>query len=434
MKPSPYNIFLPSGSEETEILLNSLTRTAVELPKQVAVLLREGFAPSDAETAQALRAMGALTDSPGDQKEEAFAAFRDEQANTREMHLVLPLTAKCNLACTYCYQVIHGDFQGPSAPRIVDWDAAAVERVVRFAAQELSAQDYGGLRIRWYGGEPLLRPDLIERIGGPLKEMTIAAGRRFSGQVVTNGVLLSPKAIDVLRAHGVDRLEISLDGPRTTHDLLRPTRGGAGTYDAVLKSIVAGAEHFKTMVFRVNVHSRNAGKITDWLGEVADLVRKPNIFLKFKLVEGDASNAIDYEAFSALALKYSARARSLGLNLLQKRLVTETCPAIRKNYFIIQSDLRVYRCPQNLGSDDHVGLIDAEGRFEENWRNAHWTGFDVSADAGCNGCSHLPHCNGGCPYNQIMNGIRAEALQTYSRKERCCREKLVPETLLLRVL
>src|SRR5262249_40474869 len=146
--------------------------------------------------------------------------------------------------------------------------------------------------------------------------------------------------------------------------------------------------------FRVNVHSRNAGLIADWLEEVAPEARKPNVFLKFKLVEGDSTNGLDYEVFAALAVKYAAKARALGLNLLQRRLVPETCPAIRRNYFIIQSDLRVYKCPQNLGSGDHVGAIGEDGVFEETFRLAHWTGYDVGADEGCRSCAHLPHCNG----------------------------------------
>jgi len=432
MKSSQFNIFLPSSTSDKQILINTLSRTLCEIPDAVAETIRsEGSLPPDLE--QALREIAVITDSPETQREAAFASFREEQSNVRDLNVVIPLTSKCNLKCSYCYQVLHGDFQGDSAAEIADWTSDAINSLVGFVQREMADGNYEGVRIRWYGGEPLLRLDLIQRIGDLIKQKVVAAQRRLSGMVVTNGVLISDKAINVLSNFNVDRLEISVDGPRDTHDLLRASKNGRSTYNQIIESIVRAADYFETIVFRVNVHTQNAPKINGWLYEVAPLITKPNIFLKFKLVEGDKSNQLDYENFSALTLEYSLTAKALGLNLLQKRLATETCPAIRKNYFIVQADLKVYKCPQNLGSNDSVGAITPDGSFEPNWRLNHWTGYDVARESDCSSCAHLPHCNGGCPYNQIMYQINSKALKVYSRKERCCREKLVPELLLPRL-
>ncbi len=433
MEPSQFNIFLPSDKEDQEILINSLSRTLCELPHDVAEAVRSrGSLSSDME--QALRGIEVLTDSPEEQLEVALQSFRAEQSNIRDLNVVIPLTSKCNLKCSYCYQVLHGDFQGESAAEIADWKPDTIDRLVKFVRNELEQTNYEGVRIRWYGGEPLLRLDLIESIGELIKRETEAFGRRLSGMVVTNGVLISEKAIRLLKRFKVDRLEISVDGPQHTHDLLRASRSGRSTYDEILRSVVNAADHFETIVFRVNVHSKNAEEINDWLYIVAPTITKPNVFLKFKLVEGDKTNDLDYQAFAALTLEYSYTAKELGLNLLQKRLATETCPAIRQNYFIVQSDLKVYKCPQNLGSGNNVGHIGSTGALETNWRMAHWTGYDVANNSDCSSCAHLPHCNGGCPYNEIMHTINSRALKVYNRKERCCREKLVPELLLPRLV
>lgn len=433
MKSSQFNIFLPSNHGDKQILINTLSRTLCEIPDGVAETIRSGGSLTP-ELEQALHEIAVITDSPETQRELAFAAFRAEQSNTRDLNIVIPLTSKCNLKCSYCYQVLHGDFQGDNAADIADWTPDTINSLVGFVKRELVEGNYEGVRIRWYGGEPLLRLDLIQKIGDLIKQETMATNRRLSGMVVTNGVLISEKAVGVLRSFNVDRLEISVDGPKDTHDLLRASRSGRSTYDQILQSILRAADHFETIVFRVNVHTQNAPKINDWLYEVAPSITKPNIFLKFKLVEGDQTNQLDYETFSALTLEYSLTAKALGLNLLQNRLATETCPAIRKNYFIVQADLKVYKCPQNLGSNDSVGAITPDGSFEPNWRLAHWTGYDVARESDCSSCAHLPHCNGGCPYNQIMYQINSKALKVYSRKERCCREKLVPELLLPRLL
>lgn len=432
MESSPFNIFVASDKADTEFLINSLSRTLCEIPVALGEAIREGGELSQ-EVQQALAEIAVITDSPDAQREIAMRAFREEQANTRDLNIVVPLTSKCNLKCSYCYQVLHGEFQGETAVDIADWDVAAIESLAKFVQRELQATSYQGVRIRWYGGEPLLRSDLLKKIGNAIKSEADNAGCRLSGMVVTNGVLISEKAIDVLQSFNVDRLEISVDGPQQTHDLLRASRSGRSTYEQILESIERASDHFETIIFRVNVHTTNAPQIAGWLHEVAPLIRKPNIFLKFKLVEGDKTNELDYETFSRHTLTYSLTANALKLNLLQKRLATETCPAIRQNYFIVQSDLKVYKCPQNLGSDNHVGRIGYDGSFDPTWRLEHWVGYDVANNSDCSSCAHLPHCNGGCPYNEIMHQIDSRALKVYSRKERCCREKLVPELLLPRL-
>jgi uncharacterized protein len=433
MKQSPFNILVPSGHEDTEILVNSFSRTIAEIPRREADALR-GEGSVSAEVLEVFRRMGAVTDDPSGQRHLVHGAFLEEQSNTRQLVLVLPLTTRCNLKCTYCYQIVHGDFQGDTAPSLPEWDEHSVTAVEQFVARQLAVEPYGGVQIRWYGGEPLLRLQLIEEMGARLQAVTSAAGRDFSGMVVTNGTLLSDKAMLVLERVGVNRLEISLDGPAPDHDALRRSRDGRPTYERVLQSIVDAGERFQTVVFRVNVHALNADHIESWISDVAPRLTGPNIYLKFKLVEGDHSNTLTYEDFTRFTLSYARAARAAGLKLLQGRLTTETCPAIRKNYYIVQQDLRVYKCPQNLGSGDHVGEIAGDGSFVPTDRLAAWINYDVANNADCTSCAHAPHCNGGCPYNEIMATIRPRTLQLYRRKERCCSEKLVPELLVSRLL
>ena len=52
--------------------------------------------------------------------------------------------------------------------------------------------------------------------------------------VITNGVLLTDHAIETLESLGVERLEISVDGPKHIHDVQRASRNGASTYDRII--------------------------------------------------------------------------------------------------------------------------------------------------------------------------------------------------------
>jgi uncharacterized protein len=429
---SPFNIFLPWEADGNTYLLNSFTRAYAAVPSEVARQLQAGILPEEHQ--DDLVSMGALVEDAAAQQATAFEIAAEEQLSTSKLTLVLPLTQSCNLACSYCYQVLHGEFRGDSARKIVGWNDEKISTVARFAKQQIEAVGYREVRVRWYGGEPLVRPDIFGKFTDALLDVCGAAGVPLTGHIVTNGVLLDESKAELLRRAGVDRLEISLDGPPASHNRLRPTAKGGASYEAVLNAIKFAADRFRTVIFRTNVHSMNVALIEDWLRGVGDEIRGKRIFLKFKLVEGDETNRLGYDEFCRHLVGIYSAARELGLNIIETRLNTETCPAIKRSYYIIESDLRVFKCPQNLGTDYHVGEIAADGGFHDTERLRHWVDFRVQEDASCASCSHLPHCNGGCPYTQIMQKINRRSLQIYNRQERCCSAKVEPRTLIPRVL
>ena len=109
--------------------------------------------------------------------------------------LRLSLTARCNLACPYCLP----DGQEPPGLLTLPHRLAVVQAAVALGATSL----------RLTGGEPLLNPDLealIEAVQ-PLRQ----AGLREVA-LTSNGQLLSAERARRLRAAGLDRLTLSLDG------------------------------------------------------------------------------------------------------------------------------------------------------------------------------------------------------------------------------
>jgi len=110
--------------------------------------------------------------------------------------LRLSLTDRCNLRCTYCMPA-----EGlPWIPRAELLTAAELARLARIAVTRLGVRS-----IRLTGGEPTLRPDLIEIVA------QLAALRpRPELSLTTNGLRLRGMA-EGLRAAGLDRVNVSLD-------------------------------------------------------------------------------------------------------------------------------------------------------------------------------------------------------------------------------
>lgn len=110
-------------------------------------------------------------------------------------YLRISLTDHCNLRCVYCMPLSGAAY----APLEGLLTAGEIERVVRAAA------GVGFRKIRLTGGEPTLRPDLVDIV----RRIARVPGIRDVA-LTTNGILL-PKLAPALAEAGLDRVNIHLD-------------------------------------------------------------------------------------------------------------------------------------------------------------------------------------------------------------------------------
>ena len=123
----------------------------------------------------------------------------------RPLHdLRISVTDRCNLRCTYCMprEVFGKDFT--FLPRT---DLLSFEEISRLARLAVAM---GVRKLRLSGGEPLLRHGL-EALIEQLAALKTPEGQPVDIAMTTNGVLLERKA-KALRAAGLNRLTVSLDG------------------------------------------------------------------------------------------------------------------------------------------------------------------------------------------------------------------------------
>jgi uncharacterized protein len=145
---------------------------------------------------------------------------------------ILKVHSRCNLDCDYCYVYHSADTSWRDKPRAMD--ASVAEQVAHRIAEHAAAHDLPDVRIVLHGGEPLLLG------AGRLEELLTVLRRgltktavpvRFSLQ--TNGVLLTPDILEVLRRHRVG-VSVSLDGTRAGHDRHRRFPRGEGSHGQVM--------------------------------------------------------------------------------------------------------------------------------------------------------------------------------------------------------
>jgi uncharacterized protein len=76
--------------------------------------------------------------------------------------------------------------------------------------------------IQFFGGEPLLNPELIDFISQEItrRHKDGKLGKKPQLAVVTNGTIQSDRIIEILREHSI-KVTISMDGPEIVNDYLR---------------------------------------------------------------------------------------------------------------------------------------------------------------------------------------------------------------------
>jgi uncharacterized protein len=165
--------------------------------------------------------------------------------------LSLAIAQKCNLGCTYCYAQ-QGEFGGAAK----NMELVEALRAVDFLVA--NAEPGARLNLAFLGGEPLVNRKVLRAATGHALELAGGRDAKITFSITTNGTLLTEDDGRFFEAHGF-AVTVSLDGPREVHDAQRPFKGGAGSYDAVMKRVAPLLKMQRNMQVsaRVTVTPRN---------------------------------------------------------------------------------------------------------------------------------------------------------------------------------
>ena len=164
----------------------------------------------------------------------------------------LILTENCNLRCRYCYEregnYCKNNMSNEIAFKSIDFIA---DGYIKNGRKELP-------NITFFGGEPLLCPELIEDIVDYCEERY--PDIKFIFSIITNGTIYNEKvehALERLYHYNPKRpfsIQLSIDGIPEVQDKNRPTAGGTASSELIEKNI----PKFKDFLAR---HQMNPGLI-----------------------------------------------------------------------------------------------------------------------------------------------------------------------------
>ena len=151
--------------------------------------------------------------------------------------LIKPVSAVCNLDCSYCFYLDRAADPYDSLPgrRMSD---ETLERLV----ESYLFYSYPQSTFVFQGGEPTLAgPAFFERLC-ELQQQHGRSGQIVSNSIQTNGILLDGRWGKLFREFNW-LVGLSLDGPEAIHDLYRVNKQGKGTWRRVMRGLDTLRKH-----------------------------------------------------------------------------------------------------------------------------------------------------------------------------------------------
>jgi uncharacterized protein len=332
--------------------------------------------------------------------------------------ILLKVTSRCNINCSYCYVYNQGDTSWRQMPKHMS--PAVVGDVVKQLSLLFDDQQHP-FAVVLHGGEPLLlpRPILATLLQGLADRLPTC-----SRSIQTNGTLIDDDLLALCLCTGTT-LSVSLDGPADVNDTFRLAFNGSGTYASAAAGIARIQQHpradrlFTGVLCVVDPHS-DAQRVYDFFKSLAvpsiDFLFKDGNYAKLPM----GKSAIDSTEYG----KWLIGAWNCYINdpdppririlddfarlLLGGKSIKEGCGQTLYGIAVIDTDGSVTK------NDTLKSTYDGADRFEQTWPVSTSRLSEVASsrefiryaqlqnptNSICQECSLLSVCGGGMPLSR----------------------------------
>lgn len=390
MKIHKYSSFIEIDESYT-LIYNSFTDSYVAIKDRLNNLMNSFDTMSEANR-EALIKTGVLVEDDVDEVEELKLRFNKNDNESKKFHIHVNPTLNCNFRCWYCYEDHSGTTKMP---------AATVNSIVKFSENQIQSGNIDSFTLSFFGGEPLLyfreiAKPLIERLSNICKCFNVD----FDVQFTTNGFLLNEEVIKFLENYKV-HLQITLDGPRDKHNIVR-YQSGTGSYDVIVNNIKNAIRHNIYVILRINYTKEIISRlleVKDDLKNVLSTNDLNNISIDFQQVWQDSMGKFG-ESISDDLNEVIKLFKSAGFNCFSPMpgsAANNSCYGDKRNHVLFNYNGDVYFCTaRNFDRKNRAGVLNNTGEIV--WLNnsleRHMSVKFLKKC--CHECRIAPICGGGC--------------------------------------
>jgi uncharacterized protein len=395
MKESMYNVYLIDEKEKKGLVYNTMHRSIVQIDDEVYTLMRnDSIDTIDDDVLEVLRSGKIVVDDNLNELDMLKIIFNRAKYNAVSAGFTIIPTHACNLACEYCYQG-HGDVLSNTM------NEETMKRAIEFIKKNVVGRR--SLGVNFYGGEPLLFPDMIFKILEELKPFTDEHGIQLSTTFTSNGTLFTEEIVKKLKDYNHE-VQITLCGPKEIHDTIRVDKKGNGTYERLMDVINLFKTHGTAFHIRVDVDQDNYNAIKSLL---EDLKKRGHegLYIGFCPIGKDICyteierESKEVDVVSLTRLSKMAHDMGFQTNPIYIHNFVEGCSAIADNFLAVDPLGNVYKCIAAPNYTEHkFGTLNENGDLIDMNYEAYceWTLRDPLLIEECVKCKFAPICAGGC--------------------------------------
>ena len=412
MKKSQFVIQQEGRTINNILLYSSFSTSMVEMEKTMFsdIFEKERYDLYPNEVEQ-LYEMGFLIDDDYDELKflESIRKKTFITNSTKPSYYIICPTTACNARCYYC-------FEKGIVQKHMDHNIA--EAVAKYI---VANHDPDNLTIQWFGGEPLLKPDIISFISDYLN----ANGIKFTSKIITNGYLLNDEIISkAISQWNVQIVQITIDDIAEDYNKIKDyIYHEENPFEKVMRNIERCLKKNLHIRVRVNfnpIEYDKAVKTVEYLKKRFGV--KNNFFVYLAPIDSkdipSITNEFENKKHPLIALldaekdfcsfgNYDSKQKNISKydSILNKYYLTPiptSCYGGCEASLTIDSMGNIFVCHRLLGNDEY-----SSGNVFTGRKNNHIGQYYANpylTEEECNHCELLPICQGGCKYRAFKYG------------------------------
>lgn len=321
--------------------------------------------------------------------------FRDFYEKKEKLQLIILPTERCNFRCKYCYE--------NHVPGTMNKDT--IEGIVNFVREKLPAYKY--LQVEWFGGEPLIEKNIIEKLSDKLRLLCKEFKKPYFASMTTNGYSLTREIFKSMISNKITNYQITLDGLAFTHNKYRHLVNGKGTFDVILNNLKRIRDEEKSRFINIIIRCNITRPILNNFDNYVDLLEKEfSNDSRFSFLWKIAWNPTpelkneEYcktENLEKLLKKYQKRKLLFTTFIEQLKKYGMVCYGGNPHSYVIRSTGIISKCTVDFDNKlNNLGTLKRNEKIIINNNINYWT--KPNLDFVCLKCFLFPSCLGiHCP-------------------------------------
>lgn len=391
MKTSKYNYFIPY-TNNTYIVFNGITKRFFQISKAYIKPLKHILEnPKEymgeleyKNILQKMKNNGFLIDYNTEELKKIQSEYYSEINQPNYELMILP-TYNCNFSCWYCVQHHRNEYMN------IDIENRTKAHISRY----LIENKIKSFTIAWFGGEPLLAFDCIERISKYAKLECQKLHIPFHCTITTNGSLLTEEIIYKMKDLFFDDFQITLDGNKEKHNKTRYNKNCPDSFCVILYNIIKILKIIPNvnLTLRYNYTAENLNhNIINQINSIIPFELRRFIRILPRKVWQEDEERIPIENLRDLFRCF----KNSGYNIEHHVDVFHRCYVENRHFNTIFHNGKVDKC-------SNIDIVQARGELLKDGI-IKWTAtpiFDTNniytLNSICKRCRFVPICKGPCP-------------------------------------